>query len=344
MAETGNRMRFRSRREVLALGLGAAALAAGGAQAQPRPPQQPKGQVVAGLSQEPTVFNPLMPGSEVDQGVWWQLFSPLWFVDPDGKLVPDLATEVPSIANGGLSADGLSWKVKLRRDAKWHDGTPFTAEDVKYTLDLINTPGFRVRNRVGHSLLRDIRIVAPDEIHWRMESAYSPYLSILALTFIVPKHVLEKASDPNTAPFNGAPVGTGPFRWGERAAGDHLLLRANSAYHGDGPYLERVVFKYIPDLTVLYTQFRTGQVDYLGIGGIAAHFVKEAQGLRPAHLALTDAVHRAYRAQPRIRPLRRQSGARGALSRHEQGGADRRALLRPAGADGVLPAARILGL
>ena len=280
MAETGDRVRFRSRREALVLGLGAAALAAGGAQAQPRPPQQPKGQVVAGLSQEPTVFNPLMPGSEVDQGVWWQLFSPLWLVDPDDKLVPDLAAEVPSIANGGLSADGLSWKVKLRRDAKWHDGAPFTAEDVKYTLDLINTPGFRVRNRVGHSLVRDIKVIAPDEIHWRMESAYSPYLSILALTFIVPRHILEKASDPNTAPFNGAPVGTGPFRWGERAAGDHLLLRANTAYHGDSPYLERVVFKYIPDLTVLYTQFRTGQVDYLGIGGIAAHFVKEAQGLR----------------------------------------------------------------
>lgn len=278
-----------SRRELLALGAGGAlVLAAGsGAQAQGRPPTKPRGQVVAGISQEPTVFNPLMPGSEVDQGVWWQIFSPLWHIDPTGKLVPDLAREIPSVANGGLSADGLTWKIKLRSDVKWHDGTPFTAADVKYTLDLINNPGFRVRNRVGHSLVKEISVVAPDEIHWRMESAYSPYLSILALTFIVPKHALEKASDPNTAPFNGAPVGTGAFRWGQRVAGDHLLLNANPAYHGEGPHLERVVFKYIPDLTMLFTQFRTGQVDYLGLSGISAHFVKEAQGLRGRRISLS---------------------------------------------------------
>jgi peptide/nickel transport system substrate-binding protein len=278
-----------SRRELLALAAGGGlALAAGtAALAQGRPPAKPRGQVVAGISQEPTVFNPLMPGSEVDQGVWWQLFSPLWYIDPNGKLVPDLAREVPSVANGGLSADGLTWKIRLRSDVKWHDGTPFTADDVKYTLDLINNPGFRVRNRVGHSLVKEIAVVARDEIHWRMEGAYSPYLSILALTFIVPKHALEKASDPNTAPFNGAPVGTGAFRWGQRVAGDHLLLNANPAYHGEGPHLERVVFKYIPDLTMLYTQFRTGQVDYLGLSGISAHFVKEAQGLRGRKISLS---------------------------------------------------------
>lgn len=282
------------RRDMLALGIlaGAGALAGrdGRALAQTKaamPPAKPRGQVIAGISQEPTVFNPLMPGSEVDQGVWWQLFSPLWQVDPQGRLVPDLALEVPSVANGGLSADGLVWKIKLRSGVKWHDGTAFSAEDVKYTLDLINTPGFRVRNRVGHSLVREIKVVAPDEIHWRMESAYSPYLSILALTFIVPKHSLEKASDPNTAPFNSAPIGTGAFRWGERVAGDHLLLAANPVYHGEGPHLERVVFKYVPDLTMLYTQFRTGQVDYLGIGGISAHFVKEAQGLRGRRISLS---------------------------------------------------------
>ena len=64
-----------------------------------------------------------MPGIEVDQGVWWQVFSPLWFIDPDGKFVPDLAREVPTVENGGLSADGLTWKIKLRSDVKWHDGT-----------------------------------------------------------------------------------------------------------------------------------------------------------------------------------------------------------------------------
>lgn len=270
-----------SRRGLFAIGATAAAgLVARPAGAQPKPPAKPRGQVVVGLSQEPTVFHPLMPGIEVDQGVWWNLFSTLWFIDPDGTFVPDLAAEIPTQRNGGISADGLLWTIKLRRDAKWHDGTPFTAEDVKFTLELINNPDFRVRNRVGHSLVKDIRVEAPDRIQWRMETAYAPYLSILSLTFMVPKHLLAGVADPNLSPFNHAPVGTGPFRWGSRAAGDNVTLLANPAYHGSGPHLERAVFKYIPDLTVLYTQFRTGQVDYTGIAGISPNFADEAKGLR----------------------------------------------------------------
>ncbi|KAA2212600.1 peptide ABC transporter substrate-binding protein [Teichococcus oryzae] len=270
-----------TRRGLFAIG-GAAALAIGPARAQGthRPPEKPKGQVIVGLSQEPTVFHPLMPGIEVDQGVWWNLFSTLWHIDPDGQFVPDLAAEVPTQANGGISEDGLLWKVKLRRDAKWHDGTPFTAEDVKFSLELINNPDFRVRNRVGHSFVKDIAVTAPDEIQWRMETAYAPYLSILSLTFMVPKHLLSGAADPNNTPFQNAPVGTGPFRWGSRTPGDNIQLTANTAYHGKGPYLERVVFKYIPDLTVMYTQFRTGQIDYTGLSGISPNFAREAQALR----------------------------------------------------------------
>ena len=275
-----------SRRKVLALGAGAGAVGMfGRASAQsasapsPPPPSSPKGQVVVGISQEPTVFNPLMIDIEVDQGVHWQLFSPLWGVDPDGKFFPVLATEVPTIENGGVSADGLNWHVKLRGDVKWHDGQTFTAEDLQFSLDLINNPKFRAGRRTGHELVRDFKIVNPTEVTWRMERPYSPYISILAWTFLVPKHLLADAADPNSTPFNNAPVGTGPFRWGERQPGDHITLLANPHYFGKGPYLERVIFKYIPDLTVLYTQFRTGDIDYIGLQGITPDHYKEAKTL-----------------------------------------------------------------
>jgi len=265
------------RREALLLG-GGALLAARGARAQM--PTKPTGQVIVGLSQEPTVFNPLMPAIEVDQGVWWNLFNPLWGVDAAGNFTPQLAVEVPSLENGGISADGLTWKVKLRESVTWHDGEKFSAEDVKYTLDLINTASFRAGNRQGHNLVREIAITGPYEITWRMERAYAPYVSQLAWTFIVPKHVLSTAADPNTAAFNNSPIGTGPFRWVERVSGDHLTLTANERYFGKGPYLERVVFKYIPDLTAMYTQFRTGQIDQLGINGLLANFYEEAKTLK----------------------------------------------------------------
>lgn len=271
-----------NRRQFVAMGAGVIAASSVGLHAQtrtPAPPAKPTGQVVVGLSQEPTVFNPLMPGIEVDEAIWMSVFDCLWFADPSGKLVPNLAAEIPTLANGGISEGGLAWKVKLRPGVVWHDGAPFTAEDVKFSLELINAPGFRARTRIGHQYVRDIVVKSPLEITWRMEKVYAPYTAMLAITQILPKHILGKAADPNTAPFNGSPVGTGPFRWGTRTPGDNITLLANTHYHGKGPYVERLILKYIPDNTALYAQFRTGQVDVIVAPGIPANFYAEAQKL-----------------------------------------------------------------
>src|SRR3954453_13666586 len=113
----------------IAASVGFGARAQSGAAVSP-PPKTPKGQVVIGLSQEPKSFNPLMPGVEVDEVVWTSVFSSLWMAAPDGTLVPDLAVAVPSEENGGITEGGLAWTVKLREGVVWHDGAPFTAEDV----------------------------------------------------------------------------------------------------------------------------------------------------------------------------------------------------------------------
>jgi len=271
-----------TRRKMMAAAAAALFMPSLYARAAGRPPKgtPPKGQIIVGFSQEPTVFNPLMANYyEADQGVGFALFSPLWRVEPDGSFTPDLATEVPSQENGGISSDGLQWKIKLRKGVKWHDGTEFTAEDVKFTLDLINNPKFRARTRQGHSLVQDITINNPYEISWKMTKAYSPYLSLLTWTFIVPKHILNTAADPNTAPFNSAPVGTGPFKWSKRTAGAGVTVVANTDYHGDGPYVERVVFNYVPDSNLLFTQFKTGSIDYAGYYGLPAQNFQEAKAL-----------------------------------------------------------------
>jgi peptide/nickel transport system substrate-binding protein len=274
-----------SRRDALRLlAAGAAGLATPNLLGKPAAAQAarraPAGRVIVGLSQEPTVFNPLMAKIEVDDGVHFSLFDALFRVDPKGVVHPNLATEVPSQANGGISADGLSWRVKLRDDVRWHDGQPFTAEDVKYTLQLIVNPDFRAWRTLGHALVRDITVVSPTEVTWRMEKAFAPYLAFLTETFMVPKHILEKEADPNRAAFNQAPIGTGAFKWGRRVAGDHVELVANPNYFGEGPYLEQLVFKYIPDVTVLYTQFKSGSVDLLGRQYITPDNFDEASKLR----------------------------------------------------------------
>jgi peptide/nickel transport system substrate-binding protein len=244
-----------------------------------KPPSAPKGQAVIGYSQEITVLHPLMPANEVDQGVWWNLFSPLWALDQAGKFVPVLAKDVPTVANGGISADGLVWRVTLREGVKWHDGRDFSAEDVRFTFDLIRNPQFRTRSRSGFSLLEDVKTEG-NTISWRMKEPFAPFLSFLAWTFIMPRHLLDGAADPNATPFHANPVGTGPFKFVERKTGSHVLLAANTAYFGEGPYLERLVFRYVPDLNAMYTQFRTGEIDYIGLQGIPPNHYAEAKTLK----------------------------------------------------------------
>ncbi|MDQ0391322.1 peptide ABC transporter substrate-binding protein [Labrys monachus] len=275
-----------SRRQLLALGASAGFLTWLGPQRgwidaahAATPPAKPTGQAIVGLSQEPTVFHPLLVHIEVDEAVYFNLFSALWRVDPKGAFQPDLVAEIPTVENGGISADGLNWRIKLKDNVKWHDGTPFTADDVKFNIELIQNPKFIAGRRAGHELVRDIKIVSPTELTWRMEKAYAPYPAILSWTFLVPKHILEKEADLNKPAFTTSPVGTGPFKWVERVPGDHITLAAHDGYHGDGPYLERLIVKYIPDMTVLYTQFQTGDIDYIGLQGITPDHYEEAKGL-----------------------------------------------------------------
>jgi len=241
--------------------------------------QVPKGQVIIGHSQEPTVFNPHLLHIEVDDGIHFAVFDPLFNIDTDGNFFPVLAKEVPTVANGGISADGLNWKITLRDDVRWHDGRPFTAEDVKFTLELLVDKEFRSWRTTGHEHVRDLTVVSPSEITWRMAKPFAPYFSILASTFIVPKHAFDGVADKNTAPFNNAPIGTGAFKFKTRVAGSYIELEANADYFGEGPYLERIIYRYIPDLTVLYTQFKSGEIDVTGIQAITADHYDEAKDL-----------------------------------------------------------------
>ncbi|NIF20308.1 peptide ABC transporter substrate-binding protein [Candidatus Pantoea multigeneris] len=237
------------------------------------------GQMVVGFSQEPTVFNPLMPHIEVDDGLHFSLFDQLFGVDEQGHFFPKLALEVPTVENGGISQDGLQFHLKLRDNVKWHDGQPFSAEDVKFTLALLVDSHFRSTSRTGHELVRDVTVISPTEIRWRMEKAFAPYTSILAATFIIPQHAFTGVADKNTAPFNNAPIGTGPFRWQQRVPGDHIELVANKDYFLEGPRIERLVYKYVPDLNVMYTQFVAGDLDVVGLQWISADHYGEAKKL-----------------------------------------------------------------
>ena len=309
-----------SRRQLLT---GAAALATAGglparrASAQaPTPAVAPQkgGQIIVGITQEPQNFNPVMPTIETQRGVHMAIFDDLWRIDGKGNFVPNLALTIPTQGNGGISRDGTVFTVKLRPGVSWHDGQPFTARDVMFTWKTIMNPAVTSFSTVGFDQIADMWAADDTTLKWKMKQPYAPIADILADMFVVPEHVLGRSADINKDEFNTRrPIGTGPFKFVSRAAGDHIMLEANRAYHGPGPYLDRLIFKYVPDLTVLFTQLKTGEIDVTGLQGIPVDLYPEAKTLTSINLYVDPSTSYETIAPNHLLPMFKDKRMRQAL-------------------------------
>jgi len=309
-----------SRRQLLT---GAAALAtAGGLRARrasaqaPRPAAMPQkgGQIIVGITQEPQNFNPVMPTIETQRGVHMAIFDDLWRIDGKGNFVPNLALTIPTQSNGGISRDGTLFTVKLRPGVTWHDGQPFTARDVMFTWKTIMNPAVTAFSTVGFDQIADMWAADDTTLKWKMKQPYAPIADILADMFVVPEHVLGRSADINKDEFNTRrPIGTGPFKFVSRAAGDHIMLEANGAYHGPGPYIDRLIFKYVPDLTVLFTQLKTGEIDVTGLQGIPVDLYPEAKTLTSINLYVDPSTSYETIAPNHLLPMFKDKRMRQAL-------------------------------
>ena len=126
----------------------------------PQPAWAKKNNVIIGMTQEPVNFNPLLyVNSGTEEVPEACMFDALWDVNEKGQFVPNLAVRVPTLENGGISADGKVWKIELKKGVKWHDGAPFTAKDVEFTYKTIVNPNVAIRSRSGFDLISEFKIV-----------------------------------------------------------------------------------------------------------------------------------------------------------------------------------------
>lgn len=249
---------------------------------------QASGQLIHAYTQEAVQFNPLLyVNTGVETAVQFHVFSTLWQMADTGEWIPDLAKEFPTVANSGISADGLTWTIHLRDNVKWHDGQPFTSKDVKFTYETLLNPNVAVRSRAG--LERITALDTPDDytVVMKLKEPYAPFPWVWQIFGIVPEHILSKVPDINTAEFNSKPVGTGPFTFVERVAGDHITYKAYPDYHLTGPFIETIIQKYNTDQTVLFTAFKTGEVDILDLQGIPPERYEEAKTLPGKKIVLS---------------------------------------------------------
>jgi peptide/nickel transport system substrate-binding protein len=197
--------------------------------------------------QASTLLNPHFAVGTTNQDSSRVFYEPLAGWATDGTLHPVLAAEIPSVENGGLSADGRSVTWKLKRGVKWHDGQDFTADDVVFTAEYSRNPAVGATTSGSY---QGLNVVKVDDYTVRVEfERPTPFWAdafVATAGVIIPRHLFANFNGPNSrdAPTNLRPVGTGAYRFVSFAPGDTLRAEANPNYHKPNrPFFDTIEIK-----------------------------------------------------------------------------------------------------
>lgn len=223
------------------------------------------GIVVMGFYQEPDLLNPLIRAQVVASIAGGFMERGLVNISPEGRYIPDLAIEVPTIENGGVSEDGLTVIYQLKQGIRWSDGVPFTCADVKFTWEAIVNPESGTLSTVGYEDMESVACTDEYTVVVQYSTFYAPYLS--RFPSIIPMHATGDPADMQNWLYNRLPLSLGPFKLDEWVSGDHMILERNERYElweSEGkPYLDAIVLRFIDSREVGKQLIQTGEIDYL---------------------------------------------------------------------------------
>jgi peptide/nickel transport system substrate-binding protein len=231
--------------------------------------QDKGGTLTIGLSYDLDTLDPYATGFLTD--VSSTFLEPLIAPDENARYVPAMASEVPTQANRGIRITENGKKMivtyKLRPGIKWADGEPVTSADIKFTWEAIKNPKYLGPEKDGTEEIEKIETPNPLTAVIYYSQVYAGFKSALFGYGILPKHVLE-GKDLNKDPFWDKPFGAGPFKVTEFKRGQYVILDRNPNYYrkdekGTGlPYLERIIFKIIPNTNTVVTQLKSGELQF----------------------------------------------------------------------------------
>lgn len=221
--------------------------------------------IVVRSQQEPDMLNPTLTNAISAVDVCTPMMNGLIGIDDHMHFYPDLATSIPTPENGMVKPEGKGMRVTyhLRPGVRFHDGVPLTSHDVWFCWKMHMDPKVRVASRDGYDKITAVDTPDPLTAVVHFKEPYAPYLGLFSLPNdpIYPAHILEKSDDINLDRFNRAPIGTGPFKFKEWVAGDHVGMVANSDYFGGAPRVKKLYFKFVPDDNAAFIQLANGDID-----------------------------------------------------------------------------------
>ncbi|KMY54479.1 peptide ABC transporter substrate-binding protein [Bacillus sp. FJAT-27231] len=234
-------------------------------------------QLVYGTEMEIEQVNPVLDeNQEIDSLIFRGLTKPTETND----IAPDLAK------GWEISPDHLIYTFTLRDDAKWEDGKPVTAEDVKFTLDKVRDPGTNTPIAGDFSEIKSVEVLKENEVQVTLSNPFPPLLDKLKIG-ILPKHLLQN-EDINKTDFNQHPIGNGPFKLKEWDNDHTITLVRNDKYYGLKPNLEEIVFKHVPDPNTRALQLKTGEIDLALLEPNQMKSVKEDEGFTVHTISTAD--------------------------------------------------------
>ncbi len=223
------------------------------------------------------------------------IYAPLFLGNVKGAITPGIVTELPTTANGGISADLKTWTFHLKSGLKWSDGQPLDARDVDFTWKLWVGGKFTPASTTGFNLIKSSTVSSDNlSITFTLSAPFSPFLAIWTdgLEAPMPAHVFS-SMDPakiQTSKENLNPsVVSGPFMMSESVPGDHYTVVRNPNYYQAAqglPYLDKIVFRIVPNANTILKDLQAGTINssyFLDVSKFLAY-----QKLAPAYATYTN--------------------------------------------------------
>src|SRR5712691_1130292 len=226
------------------------------------------GTLIWALDADAQSLNPFVAGDVPSVRAWGFLFPNLYQADKDLNITPDLADGMPSI-----SSDQKTWTVKLRKNAKWSDGSPITADDVVMTVNMQNNPNLDTDAAFDWGELDSVSKVDANTVKFVLKDVFAPFLANNLLTFVAPASVYGKIepAKQRTDPVSLNPTVTGgPYKFDKRVAGSEIDYVAITNYYLGRPHFDKAIAKVITDATAGTNALINGDVAWhpaLGEGG-----------------------------------------------------------------------------
>jgi peptide/nickel transport system substrate-binding protein len=216
--------------------------------------------LVVGSIGQPSTLIPLLASDNASHEIAGFIYNGLVRYDKNLKLEGDLAE------SWDVSPDGLVITFHLRHGVKWHDGVEFTSRDVLYTYRVTIDP--KTPTAYADAFKQVKKAEAPDDFTFRVtyEKPFAPALESWGMS-ILPAHLLE-GKDITKSPLANQPVGTGPYIIKELVPAQKVTLQSNREYYEGRPFIDRYIYRIIPDNSTMFMELKAGGIDFMGLSPI----------------------------------------------------------------------------